>query len=229
MMQRWKTHVHHAKSSKGGRWHFPNAIRKYGKDAFSHEVLEVCYDLEVANLAEECWIEFYDTRNPEKGFNLAKGGQHVPHLIRKNPWDDPEFRAARTNESRARAADPAFVAARAAESRSRASDPEFRSKISAGVRNKWEDPQYRSDRIADKLANWQDPIYREKMSIASRSVMADPAVRAKCAPKAHFNTSKTHCKNGHSFSQENTRFWEGRRICRVCSRFNLQKSRAKHG
>lgn len=93
MMHRWNQHCAQAKSAKGGRWHFPNAIRKYGKDAFSHEVLEVCHDLEVANLAEECWIELFDTRNPEKGFNLAKGGQHVPHPIRKNPWDDPAYRA----------------------------------------------------------------------------------------------------------------------------------------
>lgn len=90
---RWKNHCYAAKSSKGGRWHFPNAIRKYGKEAFSHEVLEICHSLEVANLAEECWISFYETRDPEKGFNLVKGGQHVPHPIRKNPWDDPEYRA----------------------------------------------------------------------------------------------------------------------------------------
>ena len=48
--------------------------------------------MEIANEAEEKWIEFYKTRNPESGFNLAKGGSHVPHPIRKNPWDDPEYR-----------------------------------------------------------------------------------------------------------------------------------------
>jgi len=45
----------------------------------------------VANLAEECWIEFYDTRNPEKGFNLIRGGSHTPHSV-KNSWDRPEYR-----------------------------------------------------------------------------------------------------------------------------------------
>ncbi len=74
MAQRWKTHVSHAKSSKGGRWHFPNAIRKYGKDAFSHEELACSWTLEDANATEEALILQYDTRNPGKGFNLAKGG-----------------------------------------------------------------------------------------------------------------------------------------------------------
>jgi len=93
MGRRWSQHVTQSRSSKGGRWHFPNAIRKYGPEAFSHEVLEVCEDLDVANLAEECWIELLDTRNPEKGFNLAKGGAHIPHPIRRNPWDDPGYRS----------------------------------------------------------------------------------------------------------------------------------------
>ena len=35
---------------------------------------------------------FFCTRDPNFGFNLMKGGQHVPHPIRKNPWDDPEYR-----------------------------------------------------------------------------------------------------------------------------------------
>ena len=93
MEKRWKNHIHAALNSKGGRWHFPNAVRKYGKDAFSHEVLEICQDLESANLAEEKLIVHFDTRNPEKGFNLTKGGLHTPHPIKKNPWDDQKYRA----------------------------------------------------------------------------------------------------------------------------------------
>jgi hypothetical protein len=128
MLHRWNQHCAQAKSSKGGRWHFPNAIRKYGKDAFSHEVLEICHDLEVANLAEECWIEFYDTRNPEKGFNLAKGGVHTPHLIRKNPWT-PQLRAAMSTTIRTTIQDPVVKANRQAACKRNWLDPNFRKKI----------------------------------------------------------------------------------------------------
>ena len=93
MEKRWKNHIFAAKNSKNGRWHFPNAIRKYGPEAFSHEVLCQSWTLEFANATEERLITQYDTRNPERGFNLAKGGEHQPHGIRKNPWDDPIFRA----------------------------------------------------------------------------------------------------------------------------------------
>jgi group I intron endonuclease len=79
ILQRWNNHVlnAHKKTGKGCRY-FWSAIRKYGKDAFSHEVLEYCSTLEVANQAEEAWVEFYETRNQEKGFNLAKGGSYAP-------------------------------------------------------------------------------------------------------------------------------------------------------
>ncbi len=93
MERRWNEHVSKSSGSKGGRWHFPNAIRKYGKEAFSHQILEVCSSLEEANEAEDAWIESFSTRNPQFGFNLANGGEHVPHPIRKNPWNDPEYRA----------------------------------------------------------------------------------------------------------------------------------------
>ncbi len=92
MMHRWNQHCAQAKTSKGGRWHFPNAIRKYGKEAFSHKVLETCLSLEEANMAEDAWIESFSTRDPEFGFNLSKGGGSQPHLLRKNPWEDSEYR-----------------------------------------------------------------------------------------------------------------------------------------
>jgi hypothetical protein len=93
MESRWKKHVYAAKSSKGGRWHFPNAIRKYGAAAFSHDVLAICDTLEEANQIEREKIEEFKTRDPRLGFNLAEGGGFKPHPIRKNPWDDPAYRA----------------------------------------------------------------------------------------------------------------------------------------
>lgn len=89
--RRWSQHVTQSMKSSGGRSHFQNAIRLYGKSAFSHEVLETCDSLEDANAAENKWIEELGTRNPVKGFNLMIGGQHVPHS-KKNPWDRPGMR-----------------------------------------------------------------------------------------------------------------------------------------
>jgi len=35
---------------------------------------------------------------------------------------------------------------------------------------------------------------------------------------AHYNVNKTHCPQGHSYSDENTYVYRGRRNCRTCAR-----------
>ena len=129
--QRWDQHVCQAKSLKCGRSHLANAVRKYGKNAFSHEILEVCQSLEVANLAEECWIELLETRDPLKGFNLAKGGAHGEIKFRRNPWDDPEFRKKGIAAAKARWANPVSRANNLAASKAGLNTPESKAKRSA--------------------------------------------------------------------------------------------------
>jgi hypothetical protein len=238
LLQRWNQHVYMALKTKAGKGfsHFCNAIRAYGKDAFSHQVLEVCHDLEIANLAEECWIEFFDTRNPEKGFNLAKGGAHTPHPIR-SPMQRPEFRV------------KAMEALAAVNARM---THEERSARSKGL---WKDPQYQEKVVAATKAALSTPAAKEAMSAAQRAAKArpevkerqreasrelwesnafrernaelwkDPSFRERCQSGlvrgASLNDSKTHCRNGHEYSPENTYLDKrGSRVCRTCSRAN---------
>ena len=197
MLARWNGHVNLAKRSNGKRSHFAAAIRKYGKEAFSHEVLEICYDLEVANLAEECWIEFYETRNPEKGFNLMRGGEHVPHPIRKNPWNDPEFRRKNVSDMSS-CRTPAARAANLAAIR----QPESLSKISDAARRAWTNPEYRA----------------HKANI-SREIFTRPDVITKISNAA--KRRKSHCLRGHSLDDSIQRS-NGQRACRQCA---LRRSR----
>lgn len=76
MEARWKSHVYAALNPKGKNctFLFPKAIRKYGKDAFAHEVLEVCDSLEGANAAEQKWIDQLKTTDPSLGYNMEPGG-----------------------------------------------------------------------------------------------------------------------------------------------------------
>lgn len=39
------------------------------------------------------------------------------------------------------------------------------------------------------------------------------------------NTKKTHCKNGHEFTKENTWNYNGRRHCKICKKENLRRWR----
>lgn len=55
--------------------HFRNAIKKYGWENFSHFVLIDHLTQEQANLIQPILIEKYNTRNPNKGYNVQKGGE----------------------------------------------------------------------------------------------------------------------------------------------------------
>ena len=133
MTKRWNSHVYTANRLKGERpavtSHFANAIRKYGKDAFSHEVLETAATAEEANDAEKRWIDHYDTRNPEKGFNLAPGGAHAVHPIR-NPWDRPGYREMATAAARRRWDDPDYRQAVTSANVGKKLSPETKAKLS---------------------------------------------------------------------------------------------------
>lgn len=78
--ERFKEHVSHNKYLIG------NAIRKYGAENFSREVLEVCDTQEQLNERERYWIAYFDCIAP-KGYNLTEGGEggfhHTPETRAK--------------------------------------------------------------------------------------------------------------------------------------------------
>lgn len=73
MEKRWADHISASKAQKGGSRVFAAAIRKYGVDAFDHQVLEVTSTQEDADLYETLWIEQMGCRVPN-GYNLESGG-----------------------------------------------------------------------------------------------------------------------------------------------------------
>lgn len=55
--------------------YFNNAIQKYGWDNFEHVIIEEGLFTEAyANEREDYWINYYDTKNPENGYNINAGG-----------------------------------------------------------------------------------------------------------------------------------------------------------
>ena len=53
------------------------AIEKYGVENFTGEILEWCYSKDSLNEKEVYWIAQLDTRDPNIGYNLTKGGEGV--------------------------------------------------------------------------------------------------------------------------------------------------------
>ena len=54
--------------------HFFNAICKYGWDNFQHEIFAKGLDEVAAKATERLLIEYFQTNNPEKGYNKTSGG-----------------------------------------------------------------------------------------------------------------------------------------------------------
>ena len=78
MEQRWIHHTFNARHRRDTCAAFHAAIRKYGENAWTHEVLDVVYTRDAANAAERRWIEKLNCRSPH-GYNLAAGGNASSH------------------------------------------------------------------------------------------------------------------------------------------------------
>lgn len=87
---RWIQHICRAKYEIENN-KFYNAMRKYGYENFTYEVIEECdKSQEILDERERYWIEYYDSY--ENGYNSTRGGQNKawiydPEIIRKM-WDD---------------------------------------------------------------------------------------------------------------------------------------------
>ena len=56
--------------------YFNNAIKKYGWDGFSHEILAELLPPEQASFYEKTFIKYYRANDPEYGYNIQPGGLH---------------------------------------------------------------------------------------------------------------------------------------------------------
>ncbi len=75
---RWNGHIYCARHNVA-TYYFGNAIKKYGADNFTFEIIKNCTDQEDLNYWEKYYIDYYDSRNRKKGYNTKEGGSHGKH------------------------------------------------------------------------------------------------------------------------------------------------------
>lgn len=56
--------------------YFHNALRKYPKDSFTWEIIEELFSVDELNFREIYWINYYQSTDKEKGYNLKYGGNN---------------------------------------------------------------------------------------------------------------------------------------------------------
>ena len=77
-LNRWKSHCRSAKSTASSDYNSPlnRAIRKYGGENFSVEILEDNIPTELLNEREQYYILLYNSNNLKIGYNLTIGGNN---------------------------------------------------------------------------------------------------------------------------------------------------------
>ena len=75
---RWKNHKIELKNNSHRNSHLQNAFNKYGEEAFEFRILEETFE-ENLDDAEEYWIDYFDSTNPRKGYNLREGANSYKH------------------------------------------------------------------------------------------------------------------------------------------------------
>jgi group I intron endonuclease len=74
---RWSQHKSNAKYNRNTQV-ITRAISKHGQNNFIFEVIASCLDQENVDRSEERIIYQYDSRNPDKGYNVDPGGNTTP-------------------------------------------------------------------------------------------------------------------------------------------------------
>jgi len=66
--------LNQSKSYLGSGIILKQAIKKYGRENFKKDILQICFSVEELNKAEIFWIDKLNSRNNKIGYNMAIGG-----------------------------------------------------------------------------------------------------------------------------------------------------------
>lgn len=71
---RWRNHRSDCNRGKQPNSLLYKAMRKYGLEHFDFKIIEEDIPENQLNKREQYWIKYYDSHNPNKGYNLTDGG-----------------------------------------------------------------------------------------------------------------------------------------------------------
>jgi group I intron endonuclease len=214
MLRRWTGHVQVARL-RGKHWaFFARAIAKYGPEAFSHQVLETCSTQAQAEVAEQAWILFFQTRDSVFGFNILHGGKASARSL-----NDKAAQSIRSKEVMARPEVRAKLEAAQA-------TPEWKARFSEIGRSL---PHIAAQRAQThcKLGHEFTPENTGRNSKGGRicRICKNTRERKYYGPLKPPKPPITHCVNGHELTPENVWLRGTVRCCRACNR---ERQRARN-
>lgn len=76
--KRNRYHIYCLKRNKHHNEYLQRSWNKYGEDNFEFRILEECSD-DMLIIREQSWINYYDSMNKEKGYNLKDAGNRIKY------------------------------------------------------------------------------------------------------------------------------------------------------
>ena len=188
LKNRWREH----RAQTSGCVALRNAIRKYGKDAFHHEVLVQVPDADL-NHYEVKFISMYDSENHRFGYNRTPGGDRagfaVPEVRRRmnvegSTWmrsvKDPSVVAVKIGKLRAAlSADPSLEQLRKDRAKAAVQSIEVRKRASKSQFVAQNRPETRTRRVASMKVAFNTPEIRKNRSEYMKRVWAERRSRKK--------------------------------------------------
>lgn len=179
LVKRWCDQVKVTRWKNNPAYKYPlsNAIRKYGKDAFEHQVLAVAKTKQELDNLEKVWIILLQSR--EHGYNLAIGGEGNPGLKHT-----PESKAKISKNRTGKALGLTF-------NRGRVRTEETRRKISDSTLG-----LKRSSDTCERIRKARTGVKRPDVVIANKKRWANPETRLHQSEKLKSRTAGLLLRNG---------------------------------
>jgi len=176
MQRRWSDHVSDAKKNRGCRL-LGAAIRKYGSDAFDHEVLDVVTSQSGADIAEAVWIKQRRALTPD-GYNLDSGRYQGAERSFSHSEETK-----RLMSEKAKAREVRMTPEERSARRLGTSTQEDRNEV---ARNRWASytPEKRAD-IAKRVSESLSASEKNTAAIRARWAKTTPEQRSDIARKVH--------------------------------------------
>lgn len=165
LKERWAGHLTDARHHRGCKV-FSNALKKYGPDAFTVVILEVCSTREALNLREQYWIETVGCLFPN-GYNLKTGGdvpvatEYLKAAI-SAARQRPETMQKASISGKALWKDPEYVARQKQAHALALARPEYSEKLSQASKATWSDITKREVQSQKHKELWKDPAFKAK-------------------------------------------------------------------
>lgn len=84
------------------------SIEKYGRENFIKEVIEETDDYNTLSVKEKYWIEFFNSTNPDIGYNISKGGDGGDTLTNNPNLDSIREKISKNNPKKGKTYEEAF-------------------------------------------------------------------------------------------------------------------------